>query len=149
GADLAVTLWEVASGQGIGRLAGHRNFVRTLAFSPDGKTLTSGSDDLTCLVWDVAAVAGRAQTAPADAPPPKSLSKEELEAAWTDLASTDAVKAYQAIWALRAVPGQASPLLKERMRPVFPVADPEQLTRWIADLDNESFAVRDKAQRAI
>ena len=35
------------------------------------------------------------------------------------------------------------------MRPAAPVADPKQLARWIADLDNESFAVRDKAQRAI
>jgi hypothetical protein len=145
-ADLAVTLWEVVSGHEIGRLAGHRNAIRTLIFSPDGKTLASGGDDLTCLIWDVAAVAGRLKTAAADPRPLKSLSKEQLEAAWADLASTDPSKAYRAVSVLQAIPGQAVPLLKTRVRPVAPIADPKQLARWIADLDNESFAVREKAQ---
>jgi HEAT repeat protein len=35
------------------------------------------------------------------------------------------------------------------VRPMLPVTNPEQLTRWIADLDNESFTVRQKAQRSI
>ncbi|HEY7428307.1 MAG TPA: sigma-70 family RNA polymerase sigma factor [Gemmataceae bacterium] len=148
-ADLAVTLWEVPTGKEITRLAGHRNFIRTLAFAPDGKTLASGGDDLTCLVWDVAAAARRPKLAATGPLPPKSLSKEQLKAAWADLASTEAAKAYQAIWALRAAPGQAVPLLKGRVRSAGPIADPEQLARWIADLDNESFPVREKSQRAL
>jgi hypothetical protein len=39
--------------------------------------------------------------------------------------------------------------LQARLRPVVPVANPQQLQRWIADLDDNSFAVRDKAQRGI
>src|SRR5262249_33545328 len=85
----------------------------------------------------------------ADARPSKPLSKEQLEVAWTDLANADPAKAYRAVSALRAAPGQAVPLLKERVRPVVPVADPKQLTRWIAGLDDETVTVRDKAQRAI
>jgi hypothetical protein len=149
GEDLAVTLWEVASGKEIGRLAGHRNLIFTLAFSPDGKTLASGSTDLTCLLWDVATLTSHLKPIATDALSPKSLSQEQLEAAWADLASTDAPKAYRAISVLRAAPEQAVPLLKQRVRPVLPVADPKQLTRWIADLDSERFAVRDKAQHAI
>jgi hypothetical protein len=149
GVDLAVTLWEVPTGKEITRLAGHRNFIRALAFAPDGKTLASGGDDLTCLVWDVAAAAGRSRLAATGSLPPKSLSKEQLKAAWAELASTDAAKAYQAIRTLRATPGQAVPLLKGRVRSAVPVADPKQVARWIADLDNESFAVREKAQRAL
>jgi truncated hemoglobin YjbI len=156
GEDLSVTLWEVASGQEIARLAGHQAPIRTLAFSPDGKALASGSDDLTCLVWDVAsAVAGRSKPTAADPLPPadplspKRLSKARLESAWAALASTDPPKAYRAISVLRAASGQAIPLLKERVRPMAPVADLKQLACWIADLDDKSFAMREKAQRAI
>src|SRR5262249_44719540 len=135
--------------QEIGRLAGHRNAIRTLAFSPDGKTLASGSSDLTCLVWDVAAVTGLLKPVAADARPSKSLSREQLQAAWTDLANTDPSKAYRAVSVLRAAPEQAVPFLKSRVRPVAPIADPKQVARWIADLDDERFEVRQKAQHAI
>ena len=35
-------------------LTGHSNWVWSVAFSPDGRTLTSGSDDGTIKLWDVA-----------------------------------------------------------------------------------------------
>ncbi|GAC1421672.1 MAG: hypothetical protein NVSMB62_16840 [Acidobacteriaceae bacterium] len=42
------------TGQEQATLQGHENGIRGLAFSPDGKTLVTGSMDMTVRLWDVA-----------------------------------------------------------------------------------------------
>ncbi len=49
-----IKLWEVATGKELATLNGHTDLVWSLAFSPDGKTLASGSWDNTIKLWDVA-----------------------------------------------------------------------------------------------
>jgi len=51
----AIQLWDVQSQQAIGQpLKGHSTGVTSIAFSPRGTTLASGSWDATIILWDVA-----------------------------------------------------------------------------------------------
>ena len=48
-----IRLWDVDSGQRKATLQGHTYYVTSVAFSPDGTTLASGSWDGTVLLWDM------------------------------------------------------------------------------------------------
>ncbi len=51
--DTVVHLWDVASGTLEDTRKGHTNVVSSIAFSPDGTTLASGSWDGTVLLWEL------------------------------------------------------------------------------------------------
>ena len=55
---MAIRLWEVASGENIATFWGHPTDIQSLAFSPDGTLLASGSFDCTTLLWDVKSFTG-------------------------------------------------------------------------------------------
>jgi WD40 repeat protein len=48
-----VRIFDATSGKPIRNFKGHTSLVLCLAYSPDGKTLVSGSADTTALLWDV------------------------------------------------------------------------------------------------
>jgi WD40 repeat protein len=53
GDDLSVHLWDSFDGRELMRLDPDGRRVRSLAFSPDGKSLVTGMNDTTTLVWDI------------------------------------------------------------------------------------------------
>src|SRR5262249_9587038 len=51
--DKAVRVWDVATGQPVlPPLRGHTELVLFMAYSPDGQSLASASDDATVIIWD-------------------------------------------------------------------------------------------------
>ena len=69
--ESTIRLWDVASGQEINRLHGHRTMVMALMFQPDGRTLASASGDQTIRLWDM--------NNPTNVPPPRVLRGHKLE----------------------------------------------------------------------
>jgi WD40 repeat protein len=118
-------LWDTTSGQLVlhQKAAGE---VTALAFAPEGKTLASGSRDTTVLLWDVSQV--------------RLLNLRARLAGGNN-------ETARAIKKLAATPEQMVPFLKERLQRV---ADSEaRATALIADLDNKSYKVRQKASREL
>jgi WD40 repeat protein len=137
-----VQVWEVASGGLRCEYAGQGGEVRTLAFSPDGKTLASGSNNTTVVLWDLTRLPGEPR-------PAARLPAEKRAALWDDLASADAATGYRAVLRLAAAP-EAVALLRERLRPV-PRDDGEaaRVQRLIRRLDDDDFEERERAERAL
>jgi RNA polymerase sigma factor (sigma-70 family) len=140
--DLAsdsVKLVELATGNERAQFKGHTGSVYSLSFSLDSRLLASGGGDHTALVWDVTGISPGGKLVPRDAPP------EEIERLWSDLASSDGVKAYRAIWTLVAAVRQSVPFLAERLRPAV-AADEQRVARLISELDSEQFNFPEQLQ---
>src|SRR5579883_1950949 len=137
----SVRLWDVFAEKELAPLGGHQGAITSLAFSPDGKLLATGSNDTTVLLWD----ATRFKTyRPAEVQPPA----EQLESLWSDLASADAVQAYHAIRTMAAAPKSSLAFFQKHLRPIG-LADAKRIAHLLAALDSDEFAVRDKAMKEI
>jgi dipeptidyl aminopeptidase/acylaminoacyl peptidase len=52
GMETVVVLWDTAAGRPVRTLAGHQKMVLSVAFSPDGKQVLTGSADAAAVLWD-------------------------------------------------------------------------------------------------
>jgi WD40 repeat protein len=133
--DSPILLWDLITGQPLRTLPGHQDRVLSLAFTPDGKRLISGSADTTLLIWDVRDVQkGK----------PVALAKPRLDACWKDL-EADAAKANAAMRVLIQAPDQAVTLLEQRLRP----EKRPDINQLVADLDSSEFPTREKASQEL
>ncbi len=118
--------------------AGHLASITGVAFSPNGTILASSSRDTTVLLWDVAKLStNQDKGAPALAP-------LAIISCWNDLAGENAAKAYEAVWTLASVPGQAIPHIREHVRAAL-LPDVKRMDRLFADLDSNDFSARKNA----
>ncbi|HTU94064.1 MAG TPA: WD40 repeat domain-containing protein [Gemmataceae bacterium] len=140
-------LWDLATGKEVFRrplpsdLPGYP-FATSLTFLPDGGRLATGLWDGTTLIWDLEPNTWPGRIAV------QNIDDSGLTRLWTDLAGEDAEKAQQAVWTLAAAAAKSVPFLKEHLRSASPL-DRKQVQRWIAELDNDEFAVRDAAARKL
>jgi WD40 repeat protein len=127
-----VGIWDVLAGQYVHTFVGHRSDTTSLAFTPDGRWLVSGSYDATALVWDMAAV------------PQVKLPPREGAALWDDLRKMDSLAAYAALCRLRLDPKLAQAVLDKHLQAVAP-ADAARVEKLLQELDAPKSAAREAA----
>jgi WD40 repeat protein len=75
-----VKVWDAATGACLRTLEGHGSAVNSVAFSPDGSAIASGSFDKTVRLWDVATAAPCTPvTGGSAAPQSKAMAAAEAE----------------------------------------------------------------------
>ncbi len=113
---------------------GHREKISCIALSRSGRLIVTGSESTTALVWDGTGLGSNA----------KAVDAKEFPALWNDLQSNDACQAHQAIWRFVLSQKQSLAWLKEKL-PTVKAIDRKQMLRWIDQLDDASFQVRQNA----
>ena len=140
-------LIEVGSGRQRWAFDGHANYVYSVSFSRDGKTLISGGHDGRAVRWD--------WTAPGrDSQPMSGIWNDEaLTGLWQRLRGEDATAAYRASGSLSGSGSQGVRWINDHLKPMAAgkktKIDQARLARLIADLDDDEFEVREKASAAL
>jgi WD40 repeat protein len=103
--EIMIRIWDTALGREVRQMRGHLARAWSAAFTADGRSLISASEDGTALVWDVSDLPDQPKAAP--------LTAAAFKDRWAELASSDARVAYRASWAL-SIPS-AVPLLRDQL----------------------------------
>jgi WD40 repeat protein len=140
--DGTVVIWDVWSRSEVASIKCYESQPTCVAFSPDGQFLLTASNDGTALLWDVAPF--RSKLNPLRA----KFDVTQLEKAWTSLLSTQAETAAAAIVSLASDPDMSLPFLKKHLAPAE-APNAKELTRWIVDLNDPKYNVRETARRRL
>jgi RNA polymerase sigma factor (sigma-70 family) len=139
GPDNVVHIWNVATGQALGRFEGHSGMIGAIAFAPDGQSVATASNDTTALVWNVKGTSARA------GPTPEPQGADAVLLRWNELTVEDGVAGEKAINSLIASPKSAVTLLKAKLQPAVAV-NAAVVEKLMEHLDSDEFKLRQKAQ---
>jgi WD40 repeat protein len=137
-----VDLWDVPSGSKFGSLRGHDRPVNTIEFTPDGKSLLTGSEDTTILGWDMTRPELRSR------PLTSKLTDNDLSRHWERLRSLKAEEAHRSKWAMAGDLEKTVAFFREKLFPKqsLPIG---RVQEWIADLDSPQYSVREQASKEL
>ena len=135
--DRSFRVWEAATGEERLRRTGHLAPITSAALTADGRTLVTGSEDTSMLIWELPALQRSRPAAQAFGP-------GEAERLWRDLAGADAGKARRSMERMCGAPGETVALLREKLAPLAP-PDEQTVNRLLGGLRSEAFADRQRA----
>jgi WD40 repeat protein len=132
-----VRLWEVPGRRQLHEFEGHAGLVTSVAFTPDGKALVSGSEDGTAIVWDLALVRDKSDK-----------TRVDVQGQFDLLKDRDFLIAYGAFCRLRVAPKETLQLLEKHLDAATKVPA-DGFTQLIKNLDAPAFAIRNRAMEEL
>jgi WD40 repeat protein len=131
--DRKISIWEVATGKEALTISGHDSNVRDIAFTRDGKGIV-GNADLSPVLWSLS--------------PTELLTTDRpIDTLWEQLATNDAPIAYRLVWSLAKDPRRAIEMFTQKIKPKELAVEREQFDKWVGDLENSQFRIREVAER--
>jgi RNA polymerase sigma factor (sigma-70 family) len=156
-------LWDAGAGRLLRAAAGGLGDLRSVAFSPDGRTVLTCDEAEVALTETLTGLRratllttphgvprrpGATAGPMPDGEAAKMPAPRGVARLWEGLAGADAAAAYRALAALEAAPREAVPFLAKHLRPAEG-AEPERVARLVADLQSATFKTRERAFREL
>ena len=136
--DGTLRVLEVGTGREMLRWKAHSGAVSSVAFSPDGRQLATGSLDRTAIVWGISGA-----IVPADGA--TALTELLRQQTWDELAAGSAGVAYGAMHRVRRTADSSFAWLLERVRRQIMPPERGRIEVLIRELDHPDSAIRHRA----
>jgi WD40 repeat protein len=133
--DLSVRVWEAATGKPVVRFDGPDSAAEQVAVAPDGRSAFSAGGGGFVWQWDLT-------------PRPYPRPGQRPDDLWAAAGEPDPASAVPAAWALVTRSEAARAFVAGKLPPQAP-ALPEDVAKWLADLDSAVFAEREAATEAL
>lgn len=134
--EATLSVWDALTCKEIVRWEGPECASTTMTFAPDSRRLAVASRDGTILLWDLGRLLSQRGV-------PRPTRPAEL---WNQLGSDRISHVWQATRTLEQNPNAALPLLRDQLQRVQ-MPTPEQVERWVKNLEARSFHEREKASQ--
>jgi len=129
-----IELYDAMTFEQLWSFKAHNEYVYSIRFSQDSRSLLSGGTDGLCYLWDIK---------------PKEIVQATPGELYDDLVGGDGKAAFNAYWAMADKPQASLEIIEQKLLPARRKLDAEKVTELIEQLKSTDFKTRSTAQSTL